>query len=116
MAEKMGKEDRSAAPQFYVVWMSALAPADRSTVAVEEVRRAHHDYLARLEAEGVLLASGPFRDADGARPGCGMMILKVRTFAEAHRIAALEPYRLHGLRTNKIMPWQLKEGALKELV
>jgi hypothetical protein len=45
-----------------------------------------------------------------------MMILKTRTFAEADAIAAREPYRLHGLRTHKIMPWQLKEGALVELV
>lgn len=101
--------------QFYVVWMSEAAapkPAKRS----DEVRKAHHDYLAALEAEGVLFAAGPFRDADGSRPGCGMMILKVRTLAEAHSIAAREPYRLHGLRTNKIMPWQLNEGALVELV
>ena len=70
----------------------------------------------RFEAEGVLFAAGPFRDADGSRPGCGMMILKVPTFAEAHSIAAREPYRLRGLRTNKIMPWQLNEGALVEMV
>ncbi|MCH7710509.1 MAG: hypothetical protein IH903_02620 [Proteobacteria bacterium] len=45
-----------------------------------------------------------------------MMIPKTRTFAEAHRIAAREPDRLHGLRANKIMPWQLREGALCEWV
>ena len=45
-----------------------------------------------------------------------MMILKTRTISEAHAIAAREPYRLHRLRTNKIMPWQLSEGALCEVV
>lgn len=55
-------------------------------------------------------AAGPFRDAGGSRPGRAMSILETRTFADA--ITAREPYRLHGLRTNKIMPWQLREGAL----
>ncbi len=63
------------------------------------------------------MAAGPlFRDAGGCRPGRGMMILKTRTFAEAHSVAAREPYRLHGLRTNKIMPWQLNESALVGMV
>jgi uncharacterized protein YciI len=96
--------------------MSEAAAASKPAKRSEEIRKAHHDYLAALEAEGVLFAAGPFRDADGSRPGCGMMILKTRTFAEAHSIAAREPYRLHGLRTNTIMPWQLNEGALVELV
>ncbi len=70
----------------------------------------------RFEAEGVLFAAGPFRDADGSRPGRAMLILKVRTLAEAHGIAAREPYRLHGLRAHKIIPWRLNEGALVELI
>lgn len=100
--------------QFYVVLMSAAA-APKSAQRSDEVRKAHHDYLAALEAQGVLFAAGPFRDTGGCRRGRGMMIPKTRTFAEAHTIAAREPYRLHGLRTNKIMPWQLREGALAEL-
>ncbi len=60
--------------------------------------------------------SGASRRAGLGRPSRGMMILKTRTFAEEHAVAAREPYRLHGLRTNKIMPWQLNEGALCELV
>ncbi len=102
--------------QFYVVWMSEAAGAPEPSKPSAEVRKAHHHYLAALEAQGVLFAAGPFRDADGSRPGCGMMILKTRTLAEAHSIAAREPYRLHGLRTNTIMPWQLREGALVEMV
>ncbi len=116
MAEKAGEGVKPGGRQFYVVWMSAAAGAPEPSKSSAEVRKAHHDYLAALEAQGVLFAAGPFRDADGSRPGCGMMILKTRTFAEAHAIAAREPYRLHGLRTNKIMPWQLREGALCELV
>jgi uncharacterized protein YciI len=116
MAEKAREGGKPGHRQFYVVWMSELSPAGEPPAPVEEVRKAHHDYLADLRAQGVLFASGPFRDSDGSRPGCGMMILKTRTFAEAHRIAAREPYRLHGLRTNKIMPWQLNEGALAEMV
>ncbi len=78
MAEKAGEGVKPGGRQFYVVWMSAAAapkPAKRS----DEIRKAHHDYLAALEAQGVLFAAGPFRDADGSRPGCGMMILKTRT-------------------------------------
>ncbi len=116
MAEKAGEGVKPGGRQFYVVWMSEAAGAPEPAKPSAEVREAHHDYLAALEAQGVLFAAGPFRDADGSRPGCGMMILKTRTFAEAHAIAAREPYRLHGLRTNKIMPWQLREGALVGMV
>ncbi len=117
MAEKAGEGVKPGGRQFYVVWMSAAAAAaPKPPVPVDDIRKAHHHYLAALEAQGVLFAAGPFRDADGSRPGCGMMILKTRTLAEAHAIAAREPYRLHGIRTSKIMPWQLREGALCELV
>ncbi len=116
MAEKAGEGVKPGGRQFYVVWMSEAAGAPKPAQRSDDIRKAHHDYLAALEAQGVLFAAGPFRDADGSRPGCGMMILKTRTIAEAHSIAAREPYRLHGLRTSKIMPWQLREGALVEIV
>ena len=63
-----------------------------------------------------LFAADPFRDVDGSRRGCGMMILKTRIFAEAHAIAAGEPSWLHGLRTNKIILSLLNAGASGELV
>ncbi len=116
MAEKAGEEVKPGGRQFYVVWMSEVPDAPKPAKPSDEIRKAHHDYLAALEAQGVLFAAGPFRDADGSRPGRGMMILEARNLAEAHSIAAREPYRLHGLRTNKIMPWQLREGALVGMV
>ena len=114
MAEKAGEGVKPGGRQFYVVWMSEAAGAPEPSKSSAEVRKTHPDYLAALEAQGVLFAAGSFRDADGSRPGRGVMILKTWTFADA--IAAREPYRLHGLRTHKIMPWQLNEGALVGMV
>ena len=37
-----------------------------SEEALAEIRPTHRAYLSRLLADGVLLASGPFIDADGA--------------------------------------------------
>ena len=61
MAEKAGEGVKPGGRQFYVVWMSAAAAPEPSKPS-DEIRDAHHDYLAALEAQGVLFAAGPFRD------------------------------------------------------
>ena len=77
-----------------------------------DIRAEHHDYLVGLERSGVLFAAGPFVDETGARHGAGLIILRVRTRAEAETIAFAEPYTKLGLRTMELTPWQRNEGVL----
>jgi uncharacterized protein YciI len=103
-------------PQYYVCWMTNVDPAPDTALSVDEIRQQHFAYLTDLEARGILLAAGPFRDADGSRHGAGMMILRAGSVEEADRIAAEEPYRKHGLRTHAPVPWQWSEGSLTQTV
>lgn len=116
MAETDAPRARRARPQYYVCWMTNVDPAPKTEKTIDEIREQHFAYLTDLEARGILLAAGPFMDADGSRHGAGMMILRAASIEVADRIAAEEPYRKHGLRTHKPVPWQWAEGALTQTV
>lgn len=109
-----GEGAKRGRPQYYVCWMTNVEPAPKTEKSVDEIRQEHFAYLGDLEARGILLAAGPFLDADGKRHGAGMMILRAGSIDEADRIAAAEPYRKHGLRHHKPMPWQWAEGSVTQ--
>lgn len=109
----MTDDDR---PQYYIAWMSAVDPAPDPPLPIAEIRKQHQDYLRELEAKGVLLAAGPFRDADGNRHGAGMMIVRASSAEQADAISAAEPYRKYGLRAHSLTPWQWREGAISQTV
>ena len=96
--------------------MRNVEPAPDGARPVIEVRPEHFAYLSDLEARGILLAAGPFMDADGSRHGAGMMILRAGSMEEADTIAAEEPYRKNGLRTHSPTPWQWAEGSITQTV
>ncbi len=99
--------------QYYVAWMEQVDPAPETEKPIDDIRQDHFAYLTDLETRGVLLAAGPFRDADGSRHGAGMMIVRASSLAEADAITAEEPYRKHGVRTHKVLPWQWREGCVQ---
>ena len=109
-----GPGGRPARPQYYVFWMTNVDPAPKTAKTVDEIRQDHFAYLGDLEARGILLAAGPFMDADGKRHGAGMMILRAASIEEADRIAAEEPYRKNGLRRHAPTPWQWAEGSVTQ--
>ena len=116
MAEKQQGNGGRQRPQYYVFWMTNVEPAPDAGKPVDEIRQEHFAYLTDLEARGILLAAGPFMDADGSRHGAGMMILRASSMEQADTIAAEEPYRKYGLRTHSPTPWQWAEGALTQTV
>jgi uncharacterized protein YciI len=72
----------------------------------------HLEYMIGLEKRGVLFASGPLTDPQGAPAGEGLTILRVNDAAEARAIAEAEPFFAHGLRTFELKEWTVMEGAL----
>ncbi len=116
MAEQKQADGGRARPQYYVFWMKNVDPAPDDARSIDQVRPEHVAYLSDLEARGILLAAGPFRDADGSRHGAGMMILRADSIEQADAIAAEEPYRNYGLRTHSPTPWQWAEGSVTQTV
>jgi uncharacterized protein YciI len=80
--------------------------------ALKPLLAAHLDYMIGLERRGLLFASGPFTDPDGAPSGHGLTILRVKDAAEARTIAEAEPFFKNGLRSFELKEWTMMEGTL----
>jgi uncharacterized protein len=80
--------------------------------ALKPLLASHLDYMIGLERRGLLFASGPFTDPDGAPSGHGLTILRVKDAAEARAIAEAEPFFKNGLRSFELKEWTVMEGTL----
>jgi carboxymethylenebutenolidase len=96
--------------QCWLMSVDLVDPAPALEVSMEEIGRRHHEYIQELEATGVLVGAGAFRDEHGARQGTGLIIIRSHTRTEAEAIARREPYIAHGLRLLKLVPWQRSAG------
>jgi len=104
--------NRRLREQCYVGWMTPTGAPPPEGKTEADVRAEHFAYLLDLERRGVLFAAGPFVDEAGVRHGAGMILLRVKTRAEAEAIAFAEPYTKAGMRRMMLTPWQRNEGTL----
>ncbi|GAY07670.1 hypothetical protein TOK_3690 [Pseudonocardia sp. N23] len=74
---------------------------------------AHKAWLAEIEESSELLFAGPMLDDEYRFSGSGLFVLRATSVAEAKEIADRDPFHARGLRTYKIVPWQLNEGRLE---
>ena len=94
--------------KLYVLISKPLASPEK----LKPLLATHLDYMIGLEQRGLLFASGPLTEPDGAPSGHGLTILRVKDAAEARRIAEAEPFFAQGLRTFELKEWSLMEGTL----
>jgi uncharacterized protein len=104
-AELMGKVLRK---KLYVLISKPLVPPEK----LKPLLATHLDYMVDLEKRGVLFASGPLTEPDGAPSGHGLTVLRVKDAAEARRIAQAEPFFAQGLRSFELKEWTVMEGML----
>ena len=104
-AELMGKMLRK---KLYVLISKPLVPPEK----LKPLLATHLDYMVDLEKRGVLFASGPLTEPDGAPSGHGLTVLRVKDAAEARRIAQAEPFFALGLRDFELKEWTVMEGML----
>ncbi len=79
--------------------------------ALNEVRPIHREYLGRLLEEGVLLASGPFVDAEGA-----LLIVSAGSVEEVAHLLDNDPFDIAGFISERAItqwnpvfgPWSAK--------
>jgi uncharacterized protein YciI len=92
---------------YYILfWIPTEAAGDRRAVHAD-----HIAYVCSLEADGRLLAAGPFLDDAGNPNGQGMFILRVDSAAEAEAVAKADPYFCAGYRRYELRPWRRSEGS-----
>ena len=70
---------------------------------VATLRPAHREYLTRLQADGRLVACGPFTDGSGA-----LFIYETASLAAAEEILAADPYHIGGVFVRcQLSPWEI---------
>jgi uncharacterized protein YciI len=80
---------------------------------VKEHLESHLQYLQDLERKGLLFGAGPvFTDNGKNFRGDGLIILNTNSFAEAEKIAAVDPLHQNKARHYTIEAWLLNEGSL----
>jgi uncharacterized protein YciI len=67
--------------------------------------------FVRLEKEGLLFAAGPLLDERDRFNGVGLYVLRARSRAHARELADADPFHALALRTYRLQPWQVNEGA-----
>jgi hypothetical protein len=94
--------------KLYVLISKPLVPTEQ----LKPLLATHLDYMIGLEKRGLLFASGPLTEPDGAPSGHGLTVLRVKDAAEARRLAEAEPFFAQGLRTFELKEWTVMEGTL----
>jgi uncharacterized protein len=85
----------------------AVAPASEIAPFVAD----HLVYMNKLEADGLLWASGPFIE-EGVLVGDGLTILSTSTIEQAENLMKQEPLIKRGLRKFELRKWELREGRM----
>jgi uncharacterized protein YciI len=70
----------------------------------------HTRYLVGLEKQGSLFAAGPLLDQNDQYNGVGLIVLRATSRDEARALADSDPLHARGLRTYRLVPWQVNEG------
>lgn len=88
---------------------------DRGQASMEEIAKVvplHKEWIAKQEAAGRIFVAGPFLTEDYSYAGSGLIVFRAETPAHARQLAEQDPMHASGLRTFRIVPWQLNEGSM----
>jgi uncharacterized protein len=110
-ADPKDKIAKLLAPMLKQHLFVALSTARASTEQMLPHVAEHLEYMNRLEAKGLLFASGPFIQP-GVLVGNGLTILQTKTIEEAQVLMENEPLIKLGFRTFDLYPWELREGQI----
>jgi uncharacterized protein len=103
-----------AASQAGMLQMDLTLVTLRHLVPLSEMRPLldeHHDYVASLERDGHLFASGPMLDESGNAVGTSMWIVRADP-ARAEALADADPLCKAGMRSVETERWRLNMGTL----
>jgi len=99
--------DQVLGMQLYILIVSPLRAAGG-----EKAFLAHMKHQVDLERRGIMFGAGPLQDSDKDGPTRGMIVIRAKSFEDARRIAATDPYIKAGARKYKLYRWNLNEGTM----
>ncbi len=95
--------------QFYVVFST---PTNGIGPVMENLE-AHLAHQCKIEADGIMVAAGPYwTDDEKQWEGEGMFVIRARSLAHAKELAASDPMHKCGARSFVVRPWMVNEGGL----
>ncbi|MHA3021768.1 YciI family protein [Mycobacterium sp. BMJ-28] len=89
---------------------------ERGQANMEDIQRvipAHKQWIAEQEAAGRIFIAGPFLTEDFSYAGSGLIVFRAETSEQARLLAQQDPMHAAGLRTFRIVPWQINEGSIR---
>jgi len=105
----LSKKEGFLAKQLYVVFTT---PTNGIGPVMENIK-SHLEFQVALEKEGIMFAAGPnWTDDEKSWEGDGMVVIRAKSLADAHDIAARDPMHKSGARKFKIRPWFVNEGTV----
>ncbi len=93
---------------FFACFTEPAVPLDELEPHVAE----HKAWIAAIEREGRIFAAGPLLDENHRFHGPGLIVLRAASLEEAAAICDADPFHQRGLRTYRLVPWQINEGSL----
>ena len=109
-AEVAALKDKMLQKKYYVMFRKPLAHEKAQPVLLD-----HYNWIIELEKRGVVFASGPLFEKDGAQ-GVGMTVFRVDSWDEAHELAKSDPFCTAGAVDFEIKQWQVNEGTVNVTV
>ena len=95
-------------------WLVLSTPARATTGAdIEHHVDEHVTWLLQLEADGVVVMSGPLTSGPGVRAGSGVTVMRAASEEQAREIAQADPFVVAGLRTVEVFGWRVNEGSIQ---
>ncbi len=105
-----GPSDRLLRRDYWLIFSRPLQGTSGADIAAHV--NAHLEWLLGLEADGMVVLSGPLLDGPGTGPGSGMTVFRARDADEAAQLASRDPLVTAGLRTFDVYRWQVNEGSI----
>jgi uncharacterized protein YciI len=89
---------------------------ERGQASIEDIEAVvpeHKRWILEQEAGGRIFVAGPFLNEDFSYAASGLIVFRVDTAEEARLLAENDPMHARGLRTFRIVPWQINEGTVQ---
>jgi uncharacterized protein YciI len=95
---------------YWLIWSTPT----KSTTAqdIEATLDEHLRWLLGLEADGIILLSGPLLSGPDVGPGSGVTVLRANSEQHARAIAENDPFVTAGLRSIQVLRWRVNEGSI----
>src|ERR1700761_5958172 len=107
---KAQPDERHAGAQkvFFACFTDLVETAKKEDI--ERLVPPHKEWLEEMEAGGKIFVAGPFLDENYKYSATGLIVFRAETAGEARQLAERDPMHADGVRTFRIVPWQLNEG------